>query len=102
MPPPSGPVRPALPSTEEAAEAAVKSGALVAIICSTDDTYPELVPPLAKKIKADKPEMVVMLAGAPAPEYEAIYREAGVQEFIHVRANCYAVLTWLQQQGGIK
>ncbi len=89
-------------TTDEAAKAAVKSGALVAIICSTDDTYPELVPPLAKKIKADKPEMIVMLAGAPAPEYEAMYREAGVQEFIHVRANCYAVLTWLQQQGGIK
>ena len=89
-------------TTDEAAEAAVKSGALVAIICSTDDTYPELVPPVAKKIKAEKPEMIVMLAGAPAPEYEASYREAGVEEFIHVRANCYNILTWLQQQGGIK
>jgi len=89
-------------TTDEAAEAAVQSGALVAIICSTDDTYPELVPPLAKKIKTDKSEMIVMLAGAPAPEHEAAYRGAGVEEFIHVRANCLHILTWLQQQGGIK
>lgn len=89
-------------TTDEAAGAAIQSGAFVTIVCSTDDTYPELVPPLAKKIKAEKPEMIVMVAGAPAPEHEAQYREAGVAEFIHVRANCLHILTWLQQQGGIK
>lgn len=89
-------------TTDEAAKAATASGAFAAIICSTDDTYPELVPPVAEKIKADKPEMIVMLAGAPAPEHEPAYREAGVEEFIHVRSDCLQILTWLQQQGGIK
>jgi methylmalonyl-CoA mutase len=46
--------------------------------------------------------MIVMLAGAPAPEFEASYREAGVAEFIHVRANCLQILTWLQTQGEIE
>lgn len=89
------------PTVEEAAAAAVASGADLAIICSTDATYPELVPPLARAIKAAKPEMLVFLAGAPAKDYEASYREAGVDDFIHVRANCYAILTRLQTERGI-
>ena len=28
--------------------------------------------------------------------------DAGIDEFIHVRANCYNILTWLQSKGGIK
>ncbi|MEN6413529.1 MAG: methylmalonyl-CoA mutase family protein [Veillonellales bacterium] len=89
------------PTVEEASRAAVQSGADAAVICSTDDTYPELVPPLAKLIKQQCPAMKVILAGAPAPEYEAIYREAGVDFFIHVRANCYEILTDLQRAKGM-
>ena len=87
---------------QEAVAAAVESKALAAVICSTDATYPELVPDLARRIKAENPAMIVMLAGAPAPEFEASYREAGVAEFIHVRANCLQILTWLQTQGEIE
>ena len=89
-------------TTQEAAKAAVDSGAFAAIICSTDDTYPELVPPTVKQIKAAKPDMIVMVAGMPAPEFEQLYKDSGVEEFIHVRANCLQVLTWMQTKGGIK
>ncbi len=88
-------------TVEEAAEAAAQSGAQAAVICSTDDTYPELVPPLAKLIKEKCPNMVVYLAGAPAAEYKDSYVEAGVDDFIHVKANCYDILRKLQQIGGI-
>lgn len=88
-------------TVEECAKAAVESGADVAVICSTDETYPELVPPLAKAIKAGRPEMIVMLAGAPAPEYKDAYVQAGVDEFIHVRANCYEILSKIQSARGI-
>lgn len=81
---------------EEAAGAAVASGADVAVICSTDDTYPELVPPIARSIKEKAPEMFVLLAGSPAPEYKDSYVEAGVDDFIHVRANCYDILKTIQ------
>ena len=87
---------------EEAAKAAQESGALATIICSTDDTYPEIVPVLTKMIKENNENMIVLLAGAPAPEFEKIYLDAGIDEFIHVRANCYNILTWLQSKGGIK
>lgn len=89
------------PTVEEAAQAALNSGADAAVICSTDDTYPELVPLLAKMLKSGRPAMTVILAGAPAPEYESLYREAGVDMFIHVRANCYQILTELQRRKGM-
>jgi methylmalonyl-CoA mutase len=53
----------------------------------------ELVPPLAKAIRNACPGMTVLLAGAPAEGMENVYREAGVDDFIHVRANCLRILS---------
>jgi methylmalonyl-CoA mutase len=88
-------------TVEEALRAAKESGADVTVICSTDDTYPELVPPLAKGLKAECPAMRVLLAGAPAPEHKDAYVEAGVDDFIHVRANCLQILGEIQQARGM-
>ncbi len=82
---------------EEAAEAALVSGAPVMVICSTDDAYPEIVPPL---VKAVKPEMVVILAGYPQDQIET-HKAAGVDAFIHIRANCYEMNRELQRQIGV-
>ncbi|QTX31842.1 acyl-CoA mutase large subunit family protein [Aminithiophilus ramosus] len=87
--------------TEEAARAAVESGADVTIICSTDETYPDIVPPLARAIKEARPEAIVLLAGAPAPEHKEAYVEAGVDDFIHVRADCLKILTDIQKARGL-
>mgnify|MGYP000010334083 FL=1 len=84
-----------------AVKAAVESGADVAVICSTDDTYPELVPAIAKGIKEKAPNMLVMLAGAPAAEFKPSYDEAGVDEYIHVKANCLEILKKIQSERGI-
>jgi len=83
-------------TAEEAVSAAVQSGADVAVICSTDDTYPEIVPHLAQEIKSKCPGMKLFLAGAPSPEYKEAYLKAGVDDFIHVRANCYEILQSIQ------
>ncbi|MDR1483175.1 MAG: acyl-CoA mutase large subunit family protein [Synergistaceae bacterium] len=88
-------------TVEECAEAAVASGADLAVICSTDDTYPELAPPLAESIKKKKSSMKVFLAGAPAEEFKQSYVNAGVDDFISVRSNCLAVLTDLQKAKGM-
>ncbi len=87
-------------SVEEAADAALASGAHIVVICSTDKTYPDIVPPLAGKIKAARPEVKVVLAGKPASEYEQSYREAGMDDYIHIRSNCLQVLTNLQKAVG--
>jgi len=88
-------------TVEEAADAAAASGAGVTVICSTDATYPELVPPLAKLIKSKCPDMMVLLAGAPAADMKNAYIEAGVDDFISVTANCYEILERIQRERGI-
>ena len=74
----------------------------VAVICSTDKTYPEIVPELAPKIKAlMKPSATLFLAGAAPKDLEAIYKEAGVDDFISVKANCFQTLKMLQKKKGM-
>lgn len=83
----------AFETAEAAAQAAVVSGAPIAVLCSTDETYPELVPAFGKALKAVKPEVAFVLAGLPADAaLTTAFREAGVDEFIHVRANVREVL----------
>ena len=91
----------AFATAESAAKAAVVSGASVAVLCSTDETYPALVPVFAREVKAARPSLIVVLAGMPAdPEVLAQYRAAGVDEFIHVRASARDVLAGLLKQIG--
>ena len=89
-------------SIEAAAEAAIASGAQAAVICSTDDTYPDLVPPLARAIKAKAPHMLVLLAGLPAPEFKDAYTEAGMDDCIHIKADCLSMIRKIQQAGGVE
>jgi methylmalonyl-CoA mutase len=88
-------------SVEAAADAAGASRAQVAVICSTDDTYPEIVPPLARAIKAKAPNTLVILAGMPAPEFKDSYTEAGMDDCIHIKADCLSIIKKIQQAGGI-
>jgi methylmalonyl-CoA mutase len=85
-----------------AAKAAVASGAPVAVLCSTDETYPTLVPTFAREVKAARPGLIVVLAGLPAdPAVAEQYRAAGIDEFIHVRADVCAVLAGLLRKTGV-
>ncbi len=79
---------------EAAAAAALASGAPAVAICSTDETYPDLVPPLVAALKAAAPQTVVVLAGRPAEQVEAL-RAAGVDEFVYFGMDCLAMNNWL-------
>ena len=85
-------------TNDEAILAACESKAQIGIICSTDAVYPEVVPEIARKIKEKKPEMILILAGRPPKELETLYREAGVEHFIYMGANCYELLSNLQRE----
>ncbi|MDR0378884.1 MAG: acyl-CoA mutase large subunit family protein [Candidatus Accumulibacter sp.] len=76
-------------TVEAAAEAALAAEAPVVVICSTDATYPDIVPGLTRRIKAARPEMTVIVAGKQPPEVTEAFDAAGVDDYIHVRANCY-------------
>ena len=87
-------------STDEAAEVALASGAAVVVLCSTDATYPELVAPLVTRLKQGNAALTVLLAGYPSEHIED-FKAAGVDDFIHLNANCLALLTQLQKKMGI-
>ncbi|MEX0331800.1 MAG: methylmalonyl-CoA mutase family protein [Puniceicoccaceae bacterium] len=65
-----------------------ESGAPVAVITSDDETYGNVVEELARGIKDGDSSVKVIVAGAPG-ENEAAWREAGVDDFVHVRVNNY-------------
>ena len=88
-------------TVDEAAEAARASGADAVVICSTDVTYPEIVPALAPKLHKVLPQARVFLAGAAPKDLLETYKEAGIDEYISVRANCYEILEGLQKQKGM-
>lgn len=88
------------PDADAAAVAAAESGAGIVVICSTDETYPGLVPPLAVAIRARVPAAVLVLAGYPPDQIEA-HKAAGVEEFIHVRADALETLTRLAKRAGV-
>lgn len=91
-----------LDTPESAARMAIESGAPVVVICSTDETYPALVPPLAGTLKAAAKPPLVVLAGLPAsPELQQQLKATGVDEFIHLRANCAKLLAMFQDKLGL-
>jgi len=77
-------------TAQEAIEAAQASGASAYCICGTDDSYLTVVPEVCKAL-SDKP---LVLAGYPAEQVES-YKQAGIDVFIHIRANLYETLSEL-------
>jgi methylmalonyl-CoA mutase len=88
-------------SPEEAAEALAKTNAKAAVICSTDDNYPSLVPPLVQALRSKRPDLLIVLAGYPQDQVEA-HEKAGVNEFIHLRADAVELLGKFHAQLGIE
>jgi len=91
----------AFETAEAAAQAAAASGAPIVVLCSTDDTYPVLVPAFSAALKAAKPGVIAILAGAPADAATAdTYKKAGIDDFIHIRVNVREFLSKLLKQIG--
>jgi methylmalonyl-CoA mutase len=85
---------------QAAVQAALAAQTPVVVICSSDATYPDLVPPIVEGIKQSRPATKVLLAGYPTDHVEA-FQAAGIDDFIHLGANCYQLLSNLQTQLGI-
>ncbi len=87
-------------SPEAAIEGALDSGAPAVVICSTDDTYPEIVPVVVKGLKEKNKNIQVILAGYPKDQVEA-HKEAGVDGFIYMGADVHAVLADVFKKIGV-
>ena len=82
-----------------AVEAFAASGARIAVLCSSDKLYPELVPQVAPKLKAAEARSVV-LAGNPGSN-ETAWRAAGVDRFIFVKCDVLATLREMLREEGV-
>ncbi len=85
----------------EAVKAAVESRANAVVICSTDENYPAIVPPLVKGIKDKNTSVTMVLAGYPKDQVES-HKKSGVDEFIFLGCDAYAVLSELLTKIGAR
>jgi|WetSurMetagenome_2_1015567.scaffolds.fasta_scaffold08260_4 methylmalonyl-CoA mutase len=81
-------------TTEEAVKSAIDLKAEAVVICSTDDTYPEIVPPIVKGIKEKLKDVAVILAGYPKDQIEE-HKKSGVDDFIYLGADVHFILSSL-------
>ena len=87
------------PTVEEGVEAAVKAGADIVVLCSSDDEYAEYGIPAFNALKAADPKAIFIIAGAPACSEDL--KAAGIENFIHVRVDQLKTLKELNQKLGI-
>ena len=83
-------------TVEEGVDAALKAGADIVVLCSSDDEYAEYAVPAFKYL--DNRAMFVV-AGAPACTDDL--KAAGIENFIHVKCNVLETLKEYNQKLGI-
>jgi methylmalonyl-CoA mutase len=71
----------------------------VAVLCSSDKLYPDLVPQAAGRLKAAGARSVV-LAGNPGAN-EVAWRAAGVDRFIFIKCDVLATLRDMLREEGV-
>jgi methylmalonyl-CoA mutase len=85
---------------DDGVKAAKASKAEIVVICSSDDEYATLVPEIAKKLKTANKHLNLVVAGYPKDILDTL-KQAGVDEFIHVRSNLLQTLESFQEKLGI-
>ena len=75
------------PTVEEGVEAAMKAGADIVVLCSSDDEYAEYAIPAYQALNG---RAMFIVAGAPACMEDL--KAAGIENFIHVRCNVLETL----------
>lgn len=89
-----------LDSVQKAVDASLASKAKAFIICSTDDTYPEIVPQFAQALKKNNSDLCIILAGFPQDHIET-FKQAGVDFFIHLKADTVQTLSEIMKKIGV-
>ena len=88
-------------SNEEAISMAFEQDADITVICGSDDDYATDGIEFARKFREAKKDGILVLAGYPVDSLEDL-KAAGVDEFIHVRADLIETLKNFQQKLNIK
>ncbi len=73
----------------------------IVVLCSSDDSYQEIVPSFCESMKKINSDTTLVLAGYPKDKIEE-YRKAGIDEFIYMGANVYEMLVKLSKKIGVR
>ncbi|MCA0388632.1 MAG: acyl-CoA mutase large subunit family protein [Bacteroidetes bacterium] len=84
----------------EGIQQALSSCAGAFVLCSTDDTYPELVPSFVEEIKKADSSNLCILAGYPKDQVEA-HRQSGIDEFIFLGADVVTIISSIFDKTGV-
>ncbi|MDZ7606334.1 MAG: methylmalonyl-CoA mutase family protein [Cyclobacteriaceae bacterium] len=84
-------------SNEEALQKALEQNAEITVICGADDEYATVGVEFARAFRKQKKDGMLIAAGYPT-EIIADLSSAGVDDFVHVRANLIETLTKFQQK----
>ncbi|MDP4281610.1 MAG: methylmalonyl-CoA mutase family protein [Bacteroidota bacterium] len=85
---------------EDGINAALASDCEIIMICSSDEEYGAMAAGIASALKKASPDRIVGVAGYPKEILDSL-KEAGVDEFIHVRSNVPEILMRFQKKIGI-
>lgn len=86
---------------EAGVKAAMEAKADAIVICSSDEEYATLAPEIAKQMKAVQPQTKVIVAGYPKDIIDTL-KNAGVDDFIHIKSNVLDTLKGYHANFGIK
>ncbi|HEY9843649.1 MAG TPA: methylmalonyl-CoA mutase family protein [Candidatus Obscuribacterales bacterium] len=82
---------------EDALEQVASEQPDILVLCSSDAAYSDWVPALAPQLKAEHPQLLLVLAGRPGAQEQA-WREAGIGSFVYLGCDALEVLSSLQGQ----
>lgn len=82
---------------DEAINAIKEQQSDIAVICSSDKEYKELVPAISDAVSELENPPILVLAGYPEEDIET-YKEAGVDEFIYAKCDVLETLKRFQQK----
>lgn len=87
-------------TVEEGIEEVRKQQPSIVVICSSDEEYVDLVPQICKQLKEIESKAIPVLAGYPKEHVES-FKQAGIEEFIHIRSNVFTTLIGFHKNLGI-
>jgi methylmalonyl-CoA mutase len=88
-------------SAEEAIAGALSAQSTHYIICGTDESYVQMVPAIAAKLKEANPQLKLYVAGKQPEDVAKTFEKAGISGFIHIGSNCYETLAEFMKDMGV-
>jgi len=87
-------------SVEEGMKAVKEYDPSIVVLCSSDDEYPQVAPDIFAALKDWKADAIRVVAGYPKDSIDAL-KEAGADDFIHVKTNAVDALSSYQDKLGV-